>query len=34
VTLRLGYIGTFNNSNQALFQYDRNIGSVSLWVRY
>ncbi len=34
VTLRLGYIGTFNNSNQALFRYDRNIGSVSLWVRY
>ena len=34
VTLRLGYLGTFNNSNQALFRYDRNIGSVSLWVRY
>ncbi|HUI27225.1 MAG TPA: tetratricopeptide repeat protein [Candidatus Kryptonia bacterium] len=29
-----GYYGSFNNSNQDLFTYDRNIGSVALEVRY
>ncbi|HVN87277.1 MAG TPA: tetratricopeptide repeat protein [Candidatus Binatia bacterium] len=29
-----GYYGTFNNSNQTPFTYDRNIGSLSVEVRY
>jgi tetratricopeptide (TPR) repeat protein len=28
------YLGTFNSSNQALFDYNRNVGSVTLEVRY
>lgn len=29
-----GYFGTINNSNQALFHYDRHIGSLALEARY
>jgi len=32
--VQLAYLGDFNNSNTALYAYDRNIGSVSLGVRF
>lgn len=32
--LTLAYFGTINNSNQQLFEYDRNIVSLSLWMRF
>jgi Tfp pilus assembly protein PilF len=32
--VRLAYFGTFNDSNQSVFQYDRNVVSFSVWVRY
>ena len=34
LSLTLAYLGTFNNSNQPLYNYDRHIVSLSVGVRF
>jgi len=34
LTLRVAYFGTFNNSNDPIFEYERNVGSIGVEVKF